>query len=206
MLFRKDMRDLLENDEFNSIALDLSMKQRLLFLGPPGAGKGTQAELLCKKYGLFHMSTGDLLRAEVGAGTPLGKAAALVMNRGELVSDQIVLSIVENRLTAKLNGWLLDGFPRNLDQAKGLEELLEKLQQPIDLVVSIELSDEILVERLLLRGRQDDNEEVIRNRLDIYREKTAPLIDYYRSLGILQTIQGDGKIEDVAERISCVFE
>ncbi len=178
------------------------MKSRLLFLGPPGAGKGTQAELVCKDRGLNHLSTGDLLRAEVSAKTPLGKEADAIMNKGELVGDEIVLSIVKKRLINDVeSGWLLDGFPRNLLQAQSLQQLLQELSQPIQAVLLIVLDDEILLKRLLNRGRSDDNESVIRNRLEIYKEKTAPLISFYSDLGILETIQGEGSVEDVATRI-----
>ncbi|CAE21926.1 Adenylate kinase [Prochlorococcus marinus str. MIT 9313] len=174
------------------------MKQRLLFLGPPGAGKGTQAERLCAAHELMHLSTGDLLRTEVGAKTPLGQEAAAVMNRGELVSDELVLAIVENQLKNQNGGWLLDGFPRTLIQAKALEPLLEELKQPIEAVVLLELNDAVLIERLISRGRSDDNESVIRNRLEVYREKTAPLIDHYRQQGLLQTVEAHGSIESIA--------
>ena len=177
------------------------MKQRLLFLGPPGAGKGTQALRLCKKFDLVHLSTGDLLRAEVAAGTSLGIEASEVMNKGELVSDQLVLSIVENQLTAKRSGWLLDGFPRNVIQAEALSGLLKKIGQPIEFVVLLELVDQELIDRLLARGRDDDNEEVIRHRLEVYREKTAPLIDYYSKNGLVQAVQADGTIDEIAARI-----
>ncbi len=177
------------------------MKKRLLFLGPPGAGKGTQAERFCEKYAVMHLSTGDLLRAEVKAETTLGKEAADVMNRGELVSDQLVLSIVEKKLIVQSGGWLLDGFPRNVIQAEALEVLLEKIDQPIETVLLLELIDEVLIERLLSRGRADDNEAVIRHRLEVYREKTAPLIQYYRNKGLVKAVEGHGSIEDIENRI-----
>tara|TARA_B100000700_G_scaffold329552_1_gene451683 strand:- start:601 stop:1149 length:549 start_codon:yes stop_codon:yes gene_type:complete len=177
------------------------MKKRLLFLGPPGAGKGTQASLLCKNNDFLHLSTGDLLRSEVEAGTDLGKQAEIVMNKGELVSDQIVLALVEKKLTEQARGWLLDGFPRNLSQAESLESLLFRIDQPIEAVVLIAINDEILVERLLARGRDDDNEKVIRNRLEVYRNKTAPLIDHYFSRGLLKSVEGDAGIDVVASRI-----
>ena len=142
------------------------MKQRLLFLGPPGAGKGTQAQRLAEGQGLLHLSTGDLLRAEVAAGSELGKEAEAVMARGELVSDALVLAIVRSRLQSHSGGWLLDGFPRNVAQADALAALLEELGQQIELVVLMELDDAVLVQRLLSRGRADDNEEVIRHRLE----------------------------------------
>jgi adenylate kinase len=125
------------------------MKQRLLFLGPPGAGKGTQAMRLAEQHGLLHLSTGDLLRAEVRAGTPLGQEVQEVMARGELVSDALVLAIVRHRLEAHAGGWLLDGFPRNLAQAESLDALLLELSQPIELVLLLELDDTLLLQRLL---------------------------------------------------------
>jgi adenylate kinase len=181
------------------------MKQRLLFLGPPGAGKGTQAQQLAARHGLLHLSTGDLLRAEVAAGSPLGQEAAAVMARGELVSDALVLAIVRRRLEQQSiaggSGWLLDGFPRNVSQADALTALLDELGQQIELVVLMELDDGVLLQRLLSRGRADDNEEVIRHRLEVYREQTAPLISYYRDAGLLQAVEADGTVEEIAERI-----
>jgi len=150
------------------------MKQRLLFLGPPGAGKGTQAQRLAEQQGLLHLSTGDLLRAEVAAGTALGQEAEAVMARGELVSDALVLAIVRSRLEAHTGGWLLDGFPRNVAQADALAALLAELDQQIELVVLMELDDAVLVQRLLSRGRADDNEQVIRHRLGVPPADRAP--------------------------------
>ena len=177
------------------------MKKKLLFLGPPGAGKGTQANLFCKKYGLDHLSTGDLLRDEVSSGSVLGLKAAEIMNKGELVSDELVLSIVEGRLVNIDKGWLLDGFPRNVNQANSLKKLLEKINQPLEAVISIKIADDYLVKRLLARGREDDNEEVIANRLNIYREKTSPLVDLYSKEGILMEIDGNADIDVV---FSCI--
>tara|TARA_Y100001968_G_scaffold309032_1_gene328446 strand:- start:655 stop:1203 length:549 start_codon:yes stop_codon:yes gene_type:complete len=177
------------------------MKKKLLFLGPPGAGKGTQANLYCKKYGLDHLSTGDLLRDEVSSGSVLGLKAAEIMNRGELVNDELVLSIVEGRLVNGNNGWLLDGFPRNIHQADALKMLLEKIEQPLEAVISIKISDKFLIKRLIERGREDDNEHVITNRLKIYRDKTAPLIELYSNQGILSNIDGNADIDVV---FSCI--
>ncbi len=177
------------------------MKKKLLFLGPPGAGKGTQANLFCKKYGLVHLSTGDLLRDEVSSGSVLGIKAAEIMNKGELVSDELVLSIVEGRLANINAGWLLDGFPRNVNQANSLKSLLEKINQPLEGVILIKVGDDYLVKRLVERGREDDNEQVITNRLKIYREKTSPLIDLYKRQGILEEIEGNADIEVVFSRI-----
>ena len=177
------------------------MKTRLLFLGPPGAGKGTQAGRLCESHAMKHLSTGDLLRGEVAAGTELGKEAEAVMNRGELVSDELVLAIVESQMKALGGGWLLDGFPRTVPQAEALEPLLLDLQQPIEAVVLLELDDAVLIERLLTRGRADDNEAVIRNRLEVYREKTAPLISFYRDKGLLIQVPAQGSVEEISDRI-----
>ena len=177
------------------------MKKKLLFLGPPGAGKGTQANLFCKKYGIDHLSTGDLLRDEVSSGSVLGIKAAEIMNQGELVSDELVLSIVEGRLVNSKKGWLLDGFPRNVNQANSLKHLLEKINQPLEAVISIKIADDYLIKRLLARGGEDDNEEVIVNRLKIYRDKTSPLIDLYSKQGILKEIDGNDDIDVV---FSCI--
>jgi len=177
------------------------MKKKLLFIGPPGAGKGTQASLFCTKHCLDHLSTGDLLRDEVASGSELGLKASQVMNKGELVSDELVLSIVEGRLVSLSKGWLLDGFPRNVNQANSLKKLLDKIEQPLEAVISIKIADDYLIERLLQRGREDDNEEVIVNRLKIYREKTAPLVDLYRKEGILMEIDGNADIDVV---FSCI--
>ena len=177
------------------------MKKKLLFIGPPGAGKGTQANLFCTKHCLDHLSTGDLLRDEVASGSELGLKASQVMNKGELVSDELVLSIVEGRLVNISKGWLLDGFPRNVNQANSLKKLLDKIEQPLEAVISIKIADDYLIERLLQRGREDDNEEVNVNRLKIYREKTAPLVDLYRKEGILMEIDGNADIDVV---FSCI--
>ena len=181
------------------------MKQRLLFLGPPGAGKGTQAAQLAASHGLLHLSTGDLLRAEVAAGSALGQEAEAVMARGELVSDQLVLAIVRSRLLSHQGGWLLDGFPRNLAQAEALDQLLDELEQRIGLVVLMQLDDELLLQRLLGRGRQDDTEAVIRHRLEVYRQQTAPLIAHYRQQQLLQSVEAAGGIAEITGRIEALL-
>ena len=181
------------------------MKQRLLFLGPPGAGKGTQAQRLAETQNLLHLSTGDLLRAEVAAGSELGKDAEAVMARGELVSDALVLAIVRSRLQSHSGGWLLDGFPRNVAQADALAQLLDELGQQIELVVLMELDDAVLVQRLLSRGRADDNEEVIRHRLEVYRQQTEPLIAYYRERNLLAPVEAAGTVEEIGARIASLL-
>jgi len=177
------------------------MTHRLLFLGPPGAGKGTQAQKLAENEQLLHLSTGDLLRAEVQAGTALGQEAEAVMARGELVSDSLVLAIVRSRLAAHGGGWLLDGFPRNLAQAEALDQLLSELNQPLQRVLLLELADDELLERLLARGRADDNEAIIRHRLEVYRQQTAPLISYYEDRGQLKRLPSSGTIDEVAAQV-----
>lgn len=174
------------------------MMQRLLFLGPPGAGKGTQAQRLSERHQLLHLSTGDLLRAEVKAASELGRQVEAVMARGELVSDGLVLAIVGERLKTHTLGWLLDGFPRNLPQAEALDSLLMDLGQPLQRVLLMELDDETLVTRLLNRGRTDDTEEVIRHRLQVYRDQTAPLIQHYDDRGVLTRIPSQGTVDQVA--------
>jgi adenylate kinase len=181
------------------------MKQRLLFLGPPGAGKGTQAQRLAETQELLHLSTGDLLRAEVAAGSELGKEAEAVMARGELVSDALVLAIVRSRLQTHSGGWLLDGFPRNVAQADALAQLLDELGQQIELVVLMELDDAVLVQRLLSRGRADDNEDVIRHRLEVYRQQTEPLIAYYRERNLLAPVEAAGTVDEIGERIAALL-
>ncbi|WP_320676095.1 adenylate kinase [Prochlorococcus sp. MIT 1300] len=181
------------------------MKDRLLFLGPPGAGKGTQAERLCNAHGLNHLSTGDLLRAEVDAKSALGTEAAELMNKGELVSDSLVLAIVKSRMKSQSGGWVLDGFPRNVNQAKALQILLEELDQQIQGVVLLELDEVALVQRLLSRGRTDDNEDVIRHRLEVYAEQTEPLVDYYLNQGLLLRVPASGAIEEIQTHIEDVL-
>ena len=181
------------------------MKQRLLFLGPPGAGKGTQAERLASRHDLLHLSTGDLLRAEVRAGTPLGQEAEAVMGRGELVSDALVLAIVRERLLQHHGGWLLDGFPRNLEQAEALDQLLAELEQGIEAAVLLELDEGLLVQRMLGRGRADDDEAVIRNRLEVYHSLTAPLVAHYATRGLLCRVDAAGEIEAITQRIEAAL-
>ncbi|NJL46145.1 MAG: adenylate kinase [Leptolyngbyaceae cyanobacterium SM2_3_12] len=172
---------------------------RLIFLGPPGAGKGTQAQMLAKVCSVPHISTGDILRAAVAAGSELGQKAQSFMSAGELVPDDLILDLIGERLVepdAQV-GWLLDGFPRNVPQAEFLNQLLDDLNQPLDFVVNLDVTDDVIVARLLQRGRQDDQESVILNRLEVYRQKTEPLIDFYRSRQQLVSVNGNQPMESV---------
>ncbi|HXH04716.1 MAG TPA: adenylate kinase [Candidatus Competibacteraceae bacterium] len=181
---------------------------RVVLLGAPGSGKGTQAENIVKRYGIIHISTGDLLRAEVAAGTPLGLKAKAIMEAGALVSDDIVLGMIEGRLSgdAASKGFLLDGFPRTLAQAEGLDGLLNRLGQPLDAVLFFDVDYGEIMQRLLARKRADDSEETIRKRLQVYEEQTAPLIDYYKAKGNLRTVKGVGAIDEIAERIAHILD
>ena len=179
----------------------------MILLGPPGAGKGTQAASLIDRLGIPHVSTGDMLRAAVAAETTVGLKAKAVMESGELVSDEIVIGIAEERLSEgdALKGFLLDGFPRTIAQAEALEGLLEKLGVALDYCLALTVDNDSIVGRLLKRaeieGRADDNEETIRERMREYDAKTAPLLDFYRSRGRLVEVDGMGTIEEVGERI-----
>lgn len=179
---------------------------RLVFLGAPGAGKGTQADLLCEKKGWRHISTGELLRDAVKRGTPLGLRAKAAMDRGDLVADDIILGLIEETLDAiKDSGFVLDGFPRTLPQARGLDDMLDRKGKDLDRVVLLTASEEEVMERLAGRGRTDDTPETVRNRLKVYEEKTAPLVDYYEQKGILDRVNGMGDIPVIQERILAVL-
>lgn len=180
---------------------------RLLLLGAPGSGKGTQAARLKDHLNVPHISTGDLLRAEVAAGSALGLAAREVMARGELVSDDILLGMLEQRLSRPdvANGFILDGYPRNLAQADALDALLRRIGQPMDAAVQLQVDPELLVDRIAGRareeGRADDTPESVRKRLQVYAEQTAPVIHYYREHGQLQVVDGVGELDAVFGRI-----
>jgi len=176
-------------------------------LGPPGAGKGTKAQILAEHLHIPHISTGDILRQAMKEQTPLGIKAQSYVDSGELVPDQLVQDLVEERLEqadAK-SGWILDGFPRKVTQAAFLEELLQKTGQGGERVVNLDAADDVVVARLLSRGRKDDTEEVIRRRLEIYRSDTAPLIDYYSDRQKLLTINGDQSQEEVTHELKATL-
>ena len=178
---------------------------RVIFLGPPGAGKGTQSKVLAELEKIPHISTGDILREAKANGTPLGLKAKEYMDRGELVPDQLILDLVRERLSQEdvTVGWILDGFPRTIDQAKFLDQLLEELNQACSAVINLEVPDEILVQRMLERGqkegRADDTKEVISHRLEVYRTQTAPLIDFYRDR--LKSINGNQSLDQVTAEL-----
>ncbi|MBE7386089.1 MAG: adenylate kinase [Leptolyngbya sp. SIO1E4] len=178
---------------------------RMIFLGPPGAGKGTQAKHLSNLCKVPHISTGDILRAAVAQQTDLGKKAKFYMNAGNLVPDELILGMIRERLTADDTtlGWILDGFPRNVEQAAFLDELLTEISQPFECVVNLDVPDEVIVSRLTQRGlqegRADDTEETIRHRLEVYRQRTEPLIDFYRNRQQLVSVDGNQPIEVVTD-------
>jgi adenylate kinase len=181
--------------------------RRLLLLGPPGAGKGTQALRLVQRLGIPQISTGDMLRAAVAAGSEVGRQAKSYMDAGKLVPDAVVIGVAEERLgrpDAK-PGFILDGFPRTVAQAEALDRMLPKLGVTLERCVALQVDEEQLVTRLLRRaeieGRSDDNEHAIRERMREYDEKTKPLIEYYRSRGVLREVDGLGTVEEVARRI-----
>jgi len=212
---------------------------RIVLLGAPGSGKGTQAQRLMAEKGIPQISTGDLLRAAVASGNELGRKAKSAMDAGELVSDDIVLGMIRERLAEDdvANGFILDGFPRNESQAESLDDLLAELGQPLDAAVLMDVDFDILMKRLTGRRtcsatgkvlnvyfspqeeldacleaggelvhRDDDNEQTIANRLQVYREQTAPLVDYYRDRGLLKTVDAEGSIEQVYERLVSAVE
>lgn len=207
---------------------------KLVFLGAPGAGKGTQAKKIVEKFGIPQISTGDLLRAAVAAGTSLGKEAKSYMDKGELVPDSVVLGMVEERLKQDdcKKGYILDGFPRNKAQAEALDKMLASLKMQLDAAVNVEVPFDDLMKRLTGRRtckscgqmyniyynsskkegvcdkcggqlfqRDDDKEETIKKRLDVYNEQTAPLFDYYKSKGILKSVPGTGSIDEIYSKI-----
>lgn len=179
------------------------MSLRIVLFGAPGSGKGTQAERLVQAHGIPQISTGDLLRAAVAAGTELGRQAKAAMDAGELVADEVVIGMIRKRLAEAdaVAGFILDGFPRSLPQAEALDDLLESLGRPLQRVIHLEVDNEEIVERLLARGRADDREDTIRNRLQVFDRQTQPLIEYYRNQGKFTRVVGSGALDDIHARI-----
>ncbi len=185
----------------------------IVLFGPPGAGKGTQAEFLIKSFGLDHLSTGDLLRSEFAAGTKLGLEAKSFMEKGELVPDSVVIGMIKSKLenNTESKGFIFDGFPRTVDQAKALDELLNENNTPISGMLSLEVDKQELINRLLSRGKvsgraDDQNQSIIENRINVYNEKTLPLIQYYKPQNKHFGINGMGSIDDIAGRLKGVVD
>ena len=177
----------------------MSTGKGLIFLGPPGSGKGTQAQKLSVEFNIPHISTGEMLREAIAGQTKLGQEAQSYVDKGELVPDKLLLGLIQERLNEKdaQKGWILDGFPRNIFQAEFLDTLLKGLSKFSEQAVNLEVPDEVIVERLLLRGRKDDSEQTIRRRLEVYREKTQLVLDYYRQNERLISIDGNLKPGEV---------
>ena len=184
---------------------------RLILLGPPGAGKGTQAKILVEAYGIPQLSTGDILRAAIADQTPLGLEAKAIMDRGDLVSDSIVNGIVSERIDAEdcKPGFILDGFPRTIAQAQALDGMLADKGLKLDAVIELTADADELVRRVIQRSkdsnRPDDNPDVIRKRLDVYKNDTAPLVDYYRKRGLVKTVDGMEPVEQVTAAIKAAI-
>ena len=187
---------------------------KLILLGPPGAGKGTQAKRLEDKYGFVQLSTGDMLRAAVAAGTEVGKIAEAIMARGELVPNEVVVGIISDRIEQPdvAKGYILDGFPRNVAQAEALDAMLQGKGTELDAVVELEVDDSILLSRIETRAtetvggaRADDNAEALAKRLTVYHEQTAPLIAYYKARGKLKTVDGMKDMDEVTRQIEAAL-
>ena len=186
----------------------------IILFGPPGAGKGTQAKMLCEKYNLLHLSTGAILRDEIRKNSELGRSVKEIIESGKLVSDEIIIKIlnlaVENNKEGSLSGYLFDGFPRNIDQANLLSNLLDSLKIKIDCILLIEVDEPILLERILSRkkieGRSDDNKETLESRIQVYSQETEPLIEHYSLNHVIKRIDGVGEISEVNQRINAALE
>jgi adenylate kinase len=187
----------------------------LILLGPPGAGKGTQAKRLEDKFGIVQLSTGDMLRTAVASGSELGKKAKAIMDAGDLVSDEIVVAMISERVDQPdcAKGYILDGFPRTVPQAKALDAMLAEKGLKIDHVIELAVDEKILFERIRTRvaetpeseRRADDNEETLRNRLGVYHEQTAPIIPYYKETGALKSVDGMASIDEVSGQLEAIL-
>jgi adenylate kinase len=179
---------------------------RLLFIGPPGAGKGTQATRVAERLGIPHISTGDMFRHHVSEGTELGRQVDVIMKAGDYVPDEITVAMLEERIARSdaESGFILDGFPRTTGQVEALDGLIGT--SGLDYVVVFDVDEDALVDRLLARGRADDTEETVRNRFRIYQEQTAPLLDIYRSRDLVVHVDGMGSMDEITERILTVLE
>ena len=179
----------------------------LIFLGPPGVGKGTQAKKVCDHYKIIHLSTGEILRKEISDKSEVGNQAKTYIDNGNLVPDNVILRIIENRLKANdaQYGYLLDGFPRTINQAEGLQKIMLQLKHKINSVISLTANEEELILRLINRGkdsgRSDESPEIIRHRQKVYWRQTAPLLEYYNEKKVLKRVDGLGNITDITKRI-----
>ena len=188
---------------------------KLIFLGPPGAGKGTQAQRIQEAHNIPQLSTGDMLRAAVAAETPIGKQAKDIMARGDLVPDGVVVGIIADRIEADdcANGFILDGFPRNVAQAEALDTMLSDKNISLDAVIELAVDPDVLVQRILKRAqesesgpREDDTEQALQHRLRVYEEQTAPVADYYAGKGILRTLDGMQDMDEVTQQIEAALK
>ena len=187
----------------------------IILLGPPGAGKGTQAQVLVEEHGLVQLSTGDMLRAAVASGSELGQEAKAVMDAGKLMPDEIMVQIISDRISEPdcANGFILDGFPRTTAQAEALDKMLEEKELPLDHVIEISVDDAILIDRINARvaqtpeaeRRDDDNAETLKHRLAVYHEQTAPILPYYEGRGMLKKVDGMKSIEQVSKQIGAII-
>jgi adenylate kinase len=188
------------------------VKMRLLIMGAPGSGKGTQAPKIAERFGIPAISTGSIFRAVAASGTEFGDELAAMMNSGQLISDEITNRLLEERLAQPdaANGWLLDGYPRVIEQVHTLEEILERSNSKLDAAIYLEVPDQVLIDRLVKRGqiegRADDNEETIKARMGVYHAKTEPALDFYAAQGVLLRVDGQGSLDEVAARVATALD